>query len=331
MIPKITIPVRVRSFLLIFYMLAAFSWWALQLWQLNDALLDSQVRLEELKQSKPGGLNMTRFRQTEEFKALEKRWERRRRMVLLEGWFFTMLLIYGLMMFDRSSRREIKLARQRRNFMLSITHELKSPLASVRLVLETICRRREELNAEQAGKLCTNGLRDAARLQVLVEDLLLAARLEDGWQPLPEPVDLATTVREAVNGLIVRFPKANIICHIPENFSPVKADKQGLFSVISNLLENAVKYSSEGSLVEFKAEKTPQGVRFSVADQGFGIPDSEKQAVFEKFYRLGNEETRQATGTGLGLYIVRQVVQAHRGKLKLTDNTPQGTVFTIEL
>jgi signal transduction histidine kinase len=250
-------------------------------------------------------------------------------MVIAEGLFFVACLIFGLWVINRSAYREVTLARQRRNFLLSITHELKSPLASLRLVLETLGKR--ELSREQLEKLCANGLKDAGRLQQLVEDLLLAARLEDNWRPLPEPVDLPALTHDIATGLRIRFPKAQIRLSFPGDFPPVTADRSGLTAIIQNLLENAVKYAPEGSATDLSAEKTPGGVRLQVADQGYGIPDAEKKAVFEKFYRIGNEETRQSSGTGLGLYIVHQVVKAHGGHVQITDNQPQGTIFTVEL
>jgi len=129
----------------------------------------------------------------------------------------------------------------------------------------------------------------------------------------------------------LRFPQANIQFDFPNDLPPVQADKSGLTSIVQNLLENAVKYSPEGALIRFTAQQADGKFRLQVTDHGRGIPDAEKQAVFEKFYRIGNEETRQATGTGLGLYIVSQVVKAHGGVIRLTDNQPQGTVFTIEM
>jgi signal transduction histidine kinase len=92
-----------------------------------------------------------------------------------------------------------------------------------------------------------------------------------------------------------------------------------------------VKYSPEGAPVQLSAEHTNGILRLRVADQGFGIPDVEKTAIFEKFYRIGNEDTRRTTGTGLGLYIVKQIVQAHGGTLTVTDNKPKGTVFVVEM
>jgi signal transduction histidine kinase len=212
--------------------------------------------------------------------------------------------------------------------MLSITHELKSPIASMRLILETFSK--HELSRDQREKLAGDGIRDATRLQNLVESLLLAARLEDNWRPLIEPVDLASLVRDITASLLVRFANARFQVNIPADMPPVQADKTGLTSVLQNLLENAVKYAPQGAPVVLTVERKDGKVRLQVADQGQGIPESEKKAVFEKFYRLGNADRPNTSGTGLGLYIVDQVVKAHGGTIVVTDNKPTGTIFTIE-
>lgn len=324
------IPLRRLSHFVIGYMVLAFGWWTYSLWKQNDRLylLEKQV-LEMQFTRRNQGVNLSQLRETSEYQKIERNWHKGHRMVMAEGVFFTACLIFGLWVINRSANREVTLARQRRNFLLSITHELKSPIASVRLVLETLGKR--ELNREQVEKLCRGGLKDATRLQQLVEDLLLAARLEDNWRPLPEPLDLPALAHEVANRLLVRFQHANIRFEFPDHLPLMQADKSGLTAILQNLLENAVKYSPEGALIRLSAEQKDDKFRLSVADQGRGIPDGEKQAVFEKFYRLGNEETRQATGTGLGLYIVNQVVKAHGGSIRVTDNKPQGTVFTIEM
>ncbi|MBV6439190.1 MAG: sensor histidine kinase [Haliscomenobacteraceae bacterium CHB4] len=324
------IPLRRFSRFVIGYMVLAFAWWTYSLWQQNDRIYELEKQALETRFTRGNkGVNLTQLYETAEYKKIERNWHKGHRMVIAEGLFFTACLIFGLWVINRSANREVTLARQRRNFLLSITHELKSPIASVRLVLETLSRR--ELSREQIEKLCKSGLKDANRLQQLVEDLLLAARLEDNWRPLREPVDLPALARDVVSGLHVRFPEANIQLRFPNNFPPVQADKSGLTAIVQNLLENAVKYSPEGALIELSAEHKDGAFRLRVTDEGRGIPDAEKQAVFEKFYRLGNEETRQATGTGLGLYIVNQVVKAHSGTLRVEDNKPQGTVFEIEM
>lgn len=312
------------------YMVFAFGWWAFQLWQENDRSFDLAYENLELKQGGPKrGLNLTELYATKEYQDLVKRQDKRRRMVLAEGVFFTFCLAFGLYVINRSAKREVVLARQRRNFLLSITHELKSPIAALRLIMETLGKR--QLQAEQIQKLCNNGLRDADRLQALVESLLLAARLEDNWRPAPEPINLGAIVAEARSSLQTRFPGTEIRVDISENFPLVQADKSGLTAVIQNLLENAVKYSSEGDPVDCSIFKNKGSVCLRIADQGVGIPNAEKTQVFEKFYRIGNEDTRQTTGTGLGLYIVKQVVEAHQGRITVTDNQPKGTVFFIEI
>lgn len=324
------IPVRRLSQAVIVYLILAFGWWSYHLWCQNDKVFHIEKALLEARFTKKNqGVNLTQLQETAEYKKIEKDWRKSRRMVVAEGLFFVVCLAFGLWVINRSANHAITLARQRRNFLLSITHELKSPIASLKLVLETLGKR--ELGREQLETLCRGGLKDAARLQALVEDLLLAARLEDNWRPLPEPVDLPALARDIAAGLNVRYPLAEIHLNFPENFPPVQADKSGLTAILQNLLENAVKYSPQGSPVELFAEMRNNKFLLRVADQGQGIPDSEKEAVFEKFYRLGNEETRRSVGTGLGLYIVKQVVKAHEGTIVVRDNKPRGTVFDIEI
>lgn len=318
------------SRILIGYMVLAFSWWAFHLWGQNERLFEAEKELLEVRFSHNNrGVNLSQMQETAEYQRIVRERQKRRRMIVSEGLFFVLCLAYGLYSINRSANREVKLARQRRNFLLSITHELKSPIAALRLVLETIGKR--DLQREQLNTLTANGLKDATRLQQLVEDLLLAARLDDNWQPLHEPVDLAALVHDCAARLRVRFPQANIQAQVAEDLPPIQADRSGLTAIIQNLIENAVKYSPEGSPVSIGAERLGTKFRIQVADQGQGIPDSEKRAVFEKFYRLGNEETRRTTGTGLGLYIVEQVLRAHGGSVQVTDNQPRGTVFSIEI
>lgn len=326
--PRLSIPWLTRFVLL--YMVLAFGWWAVELWRENDRIFKVSAELLEWKNGGPRrGLNLTELHATAEYQALEQHLAKHRRMIWGEGIFFTLCLGFGIYVINRAANREVSLSRQRRNFMLSITHELKSPIAALRLTLETLHKR--ELQRAQMEKLCQNGLRDASRLQQLVEDLLLAARLEDDWRPLQEPVDLRQIAQDCIANLQIRFPEAAFRVDIPDNFPPVQADKSGLNAVVQNLLENAVKYSPEHEPVEISARRQHGKLILRVSDHGIGIPGEEKGAVFEKFYRVGSEETRKTMGTGLGLYIVKQVVEAHGGRITVGDNSPKGTVFTLEL
>jgi two-component system phosphate regulon sensor histidine kinase PhoR len=313
------------------YMVLAFAWWAFELWRENDRVFALSVKVLALKQQQPSeAVSSPSLEASDEYRALLARYHKHQRMILSEGIFFTLCLVFGLWVINRAARRELLLARQRRNFMLSITHELKSPIAAMRLALETLGRR--ALNREQVERLCANGMRDAARLQTLVDDLLLAARLEDNWKPQIEEVDLRCVLTDCVANAQVRFPEACIEVNLPDDLPPLRADRVGITSVLQNLLDNALKYSPAGARVSITAVPLPgRQLRLCVADQGVGIPDEEKEAIFEKFYRIGNEDTRQSTGTGLGLYIVKQIVLLHRGTIAVKDNEPKGTVFVVEL
>jgi two-component system phosphate regulon sensor histidine kinase PhoR len=323
-----SIPLRWISRFVIGYLLLAFFWWAVHLWTQNDLLFQTEYQLLEMRFSKNNrGYNETQLQQTVEYQTIIKKRDKRRRMIVAEGLFFTACLSFGLFQIHRSAKREVALTRQRRNFLLSITHELKSPIASLRLILETFSK--HSLNREQSEQLASNGLRESGRLQSLVESMLLAARLEDNWRPLFEPFSLQTLTAEIIQGLKLRFPQAVFTATFSDDFPLMYADKSGMGSVVQNLLENAVKYSSTGSAIELNAWTEGGKFIFQVKDHGKGVPENERQAIFEKFYRIGNEETRNSQGTGLGLYIVRQVIKAHGGQIQISSNTPQGTIFTI--
>lgn len=310
------------------YMMLAFGWWSFHLWQQNERLFVAEQQILEAKYSKNNiGLNLTQLQGTSEYAKIVSTRESGRRMILAEGLFFTLCLAFGVWVINRSANREVALARQRSNFLLSITHELKSPIASIRLVIETLIKR--NLNDAQKEQLYSNSLKDADRLQQLVEDLLLAARLEAEWTPQPEPINVEMVARECADALRTRFPESNIVIRHNDTLLAVEVDRLGITAVIKNLLENAVKYAPKASLIEFSATMVNGKCQLRIADQGRGIPDSEKAKVFEKFYRVGNEETRASTGTGLGLYIVSQVLKAHNGNIVVSDNQPQGTVFTL--
>jgi len=315
----------IRSSFVVGYMLLAISWWAVLLWKGYDKQFELEVKILELQQQ----TTTSELQLWPEYQKLKVINLRKKAMIIGEGVFFSLCMVLGLYIIRRTAQKEFSLARQRRNFLLSITHELKSPIAALRLVLETFQKR--TLSKEQAEPLLDGGLQNATRLQNLVQDLLLAARLEDSWRPMHEPISLQQLVESCKEVLRVRFPKANLQCQLQENLPLLQADKSGMTSVLMNLLENAIKYSPEGAPVQLQISH--QGTKFilQVADQGQGIPPEERTSIFDKFYRLGNEETRKATGTGLGLYIVKQVVEAHQGSIQLSDNHPNGTIFTIRL
>ena len=193
---------------------------------------------------------------------------------------------------------------------------------------------RRELPKEKTNQLQNNALKETERLNTLVNNLLFSAKLESKYQANKEPLDLPILLEEIINKLKDKYPDAEFNylqeAEIPFFFG----DKMGMISVALNLLENAVKYSGPGGkaiINTYLGFETPQQIKIEIKDQGVGVPEKEKKNIFQKFYRVGNEDTRTAKGTGLGLYIVDQIVRAHNGRINVHDNLPKGTVFEILL
>ncbi len=324
------IRLRLLSYVVIAYMLMAFAWWSVLLFTKNrDAFYAKSDYLKLVLVAKGEVKTNEEFYRSGAYQDLSRHYQRQEWMILGEAMVFVFSLIVGIWLINRGYNKEVNAAKQRRNFLLSITHELKSPIASIRLVFETMLKR--ELKREQQEKLMNTGLFETDRLHMLVEDLLLSAKLETAYQPYLEPVNVAELLQDLVHKLQIKYPIA--VFHYKESATHpiVIGDKSGLTSVALNLLENAVKYSADTQQIDVSLEQKNGHIRFAVADQGIGIPDKEKTQIFEKFYRVGSEDTRKTKGTGLGLYIVEQIVKAHRGTIEVLDNEPKGTIFRVEL
>ncbi|MBC7863504.1 MAG: HAMP domain-containing histidine kinase, partial [Bacteroidia bacterium] len=253
---------------------------------------------------------------------VKKKQHSRIAMIIGEGSVFIILLSVGIYRVKKSFQKETLLAKQQKNFMLSVTHELKTPLAAIKLNLQTIQLR--DLEKQKQQELIANCLRETDRLNQLIENVLLAARLENSELSFhKEKLNLTEFLEQHLR---TTFNDARIEKKITSDIF-VNADKIALSSLISNLIENALKYSEKNIIVSlFLKDGSPC---LQVEDQGAGIPEAEKENVFKKFYRLGNEETRRTKGTGLGLFIVKFIAEQHNISIKLTDNTPKGSVFQL--
>ncbi|MEL7021729.1 MAG: HAMP domain-containing sensor histidine kinase, partial [Bacteroidota bacterium] len=210
-----------------------------------------------------------------------------------------------------------------------ITHELKSPIASIRLVLETLLKR--QLRPEQVNKFGQSALKETDRLNTLVNDLLLSAKLENAYQLHLTKVDLVELYSEIVGRTREKYPHARIELYQDDHIPLMEADEPGMTSIAINLVENAVKYSSKPAHIVVKIYCKKESICIEVADHGIGITDKDKKRIFDKFYRVGSEDTRKTKGTGLGLYIVHQLVKTHGGTIVVKDNQPRGTIFKISL
>lgn len=269
------------------------------------------------------------FLQTTAYQDLVKKYQRQEWMIFGEAIVFIISLIIGVWLINRGYNKEIVAANQQRNFLLSITHELKSPLSSIRLILETFQKR--DLNTAQKEKFTLSALQETDRLTTLVNDLLLAAKIETAYQPSKEPIPLTESLEDIVSKLKMKYPEAQFTVRSEPKDIFIEGDRLGITSTLINLLENALKYSPKPAMIEAIVKANDQNVVIEIADQGLGIADKEKKKVFEKFYRVGSEDTRQTKGTGLGLFIVNEIIKAHHGKIVILDNKPKGTRFRITL
>jgi signal transduction histidine kinase len=251
-------------------------------------------------------------------------------MIMGEGSIFIVVFFVGAYSLHRSINRERKLQEQKKNFLLSVTHELKSPLASIKILLQTIQKR--NLTKEQTLNFISKSLMDIERLDDMVENMLLASKIDNRSYTFPkDKFSLSVLVDSIVNRLQITKCEGTqqIIDAEIEPKVEITGDKFALTSVVTNLIENAIKYSGPCETVAVKLFSKDDKIFLEVADHGIGIADHEKNRIFDKFYRVGSEDTRNTKGTGLGLYIVKEVLEKHRASIKVKDNRPVGSIFEV--
>ena len=307
-------------YLLLIYVLLQFAWWSYLMLKLNSEMtrLKSEVVL----------LKSVSTAETERAERdLQADLNKKRYMVIGEGSVFLGLLLLGVFQIRRSFKKETELARQQSNFLLSVTHELKSPIASTRLQLETLLLR--DLDKAKQKEILVNAISDTDRLNALVENILLAGQIDKHNFVLHKQ---QANLSELLSQILSRVGVAGNHRLVP-SIEPdlyLNLDKINFVSIIYNLIDNAVKYSPAGSEIKVELKRANNRIFLSVADVGVGIANEEKEKVFQKFYRIGNEETRTTKGTGLGLYIVSYLVSGHNGTIRIMDNKPRGSIFQLE-
>jgi two-component system phosphate regulon sensor histidine kinase PhoR len=221
----------------------------------------------------------------------------------------------------------------RRDFVANVSHELRTPITAVRSAAETL-RSTRQAQPEVAAELIDIIERQAQRLQQLVEDLLDLARIESRQLRLsPEPVLLAPVVSHTLSLFRERAEQRHmqLAMEIPEDLAPARADRRALEQVLSNLVENAIKYGSERAPVIVRASALDEKLRISVIDAGPGIDSKHLPRLFERFYRVDAGRSREVGGTGLGLSIVKHLVEAMGGRVDVESTPGQGTIFAVTL
>ncbi len=321
--------IKLLTYVIIAYLVLGLVWWSYLLYTKNQDAFLAKAELLRVGMVAEGIYDSEEsFQAHPRYLELKQKYKRQEMMILGEAGLLVLTMSIGIWLMNRGFLKEIQLAKQKRNFLLSITHELKSPLAAIRLALDTIKRR--PLERDKVELLTGNGIKDTERLKKLVDNLLLAAKMEDRFETGKEPQNLTDIAKGIINELILRHEDTEITLDAPPKVI-VEVDKQSIQIMLSNLIENGIKYSYEIKSIGVKIHESNETVSISVMDEGIGIPDEEKDHIFDKFYRVGSEDTRTTKGTGLGLYIVKGIVNAHKGQINVTDNIPRGTVFNITL
>ncbi len=304
---------------LLVYIIAALVYWFIVLEKQNDDM--KALRIDQLKQDAPAF--------TQRLEEIELQHHRKTIQYISEGATFLLLIIVGASFVYRAVRKQVLLSQQQQNFMMAVTHELKTPVAIAQLNLETLQRRKlEEL---QQQKLISCTLEEITRLDGLTNNILVASQLEMGTYRLnKQPFNFTELVNNAVNSFKQRLP-GRVIELVAEDDVIINGEANLLQMLLNNLVDNAFKYSPKQLPVKVRLQKSQGTAILTVADDGPGIEEEEKKKVFEKFYRVGNEATRKAKGTGLGLYLCRKIVKDHSGSIVIHNNVPHGAIFTVTL
>ena len=229
---------------------------------------------------------------------------------------------------DTSERR--RLENVRRDFVANISHELKTPVGALALLAETLL---DERDPEVARRLAERLANEAFRVGRTIDDLLELSRLEVASAPANEHVPVSTFVTEAVARVEPAGEQRGIELAVEETPDrlTVVGERRQLVSAVTNLLDNAVKYSEPGSSVEVRARTDGTWVDVTVRDHGMGIPRRDLERIFERFYRVDRARSRETGGTGLGLAIVRHVASNHRGEVRVESREGLGSTFTLRL
>lgn len=251
--------------------------------------------------------------------------------LLSVGTTFIVLLVVGVVMYLALSVKAINLNRRQSNFVDSVTHELKSPIASLKLYLQTLNRR--QLSEQEQAHFYRSMLEEVERLDGLINHVLDAGRVEAGHvDGEVEEVALGPLLRECAEMTCARYRVPSATLRLDVEPCTIRARRAALDMIFRNLIDNAVKYAGLEPRVEVEARLEGGWVTIRVRDNGRGIPPNLRRKVFRRFVRLGSELQREKPGTGLGLYIVRTLVRRLGGTIRIADcSTEPGAVFEVRL
>ena len=247
--------------------------------------------------------------------------------------FIAGLMILGLVFTIYTINHELKLNRLKSDFISNVSHELKSPLTSIRHLTDLLDKDRVK-NDNQKKKYYSTMLEQTEHLSYLIDNILDFSRLEDHRKKFRfQNVDYEALLSKWIGGFTQRLDQRGIELtrDIPDNLPDVRLDPDAIQQVVQNLLDNAIKYSGDGSKIEIKVSLDGKNLITSIQDHGIGISKKDQEKIFDRFYRCEESHELGIKGSGIGLTIVQRVVAAHNGSIKLISAPGKGSNFTVTL
>lgn len=314
---------KIRAAYIIFWVLLAYIIAALLFWfiELNaENITVTQLKMQSLQPGPDYDLQVQKINKERNSKIAQ---------YIGEGSIFFLLIVAGAVYIFRSVRRQLRQSVEQQNFLMAITHELKTPIAVSKLNLETLLRRK--LPEEMQKGLLQASLQETNRLNMLCNNLLLSSQIDAGaYAQTEETVSWSKITADCVTENQKRFPLRKIEAIITEDIF-VEVDHLLLEMVVNNLIENALKYAPKDKPIQVILQVGDTYATLQVKDEGPGILNADKEKIFKKFTRLGNEATVRAKGTGLGLFLVKRIITKLKGEVTVTDNLPSGSIFNVKL
>lgn len=309
--------------ILVGYIILQFLWWEVLLVKQSNDIISLKQNIAALSSSDDKII-------LRDIANLQHKKDLQMYMIVGEGTVFLLMLLFGIYQVRKSIKKENELADQKSNFILSVSHELKTPIAATKLQLQTLLK--HDLVREKQKELLNNALNETGRLHKLVDNVLMANQIENNNLSIQkENLNLSELVEDTVKRYFLEhIEKKNITLNIESEIYYL-GDKELLSSVIINLIENAIKYSFDKIDIQANLKTLNNKALLEIIDYGCGISDKEKESIFYKFFRSGNENTRKTKGTGLGLFIVKSICDLHHIKINVANNRPIGSVFQLHL
>tara|TARA_B110000037_G_scaffold215317_1_gene272530 strand:+ start:1208 stop:2152 length:945 start_codon:yes stop_codon:yes gene_type:complete len=305
---------RARALFLVLasYVFLQLAWWV-------NLLISSAAKLFEAR---------TAFNPSPDIlDAALQNWEKTVLMVAAEGVIFSLLFMFGLSWIWRVMRADNYILARERNFLLAVTHELKTPIASIRLAIDTL--KRLDLEGADRDEMLDVARSGTLRLERRVEDILQATRLNLPDALVRSPFDVTEFVEDTASTFLHLNPESSVsVKLIGESGLLLHGDEEMWRLCLINLLENAIKYSPTHTSVEVVLDTTTKKPNLSIIDHGPGISPDERKKVFEAFYRLPRD--KDVEGTGLGLHLVFRIVKMHGAEIHITSTAGGGATFVID-